>query len=139
MVSSIVILVEIADRVEAPTTLYVGGGGGGNYSKIQWAIDNSTTGDSVYVYNGTYYENVIVNKTINLTGESRDNTIIDAGDSGIVVYVNASWVNITGFNVTGCDWNEAGVQLLNNQNCKIFNKPGSCLVINDIWIPRNII
>jgi uncharacterized membrane protein len=31
-------------------TLYVGGGGSGNYSTIQAAIDNASDGDTVFVY-----------------------------------------------------------------------------------------
>ncbi len=38
--------------------LYVGGGGPGNYTSIQEAIDNSTTGDTIFVYAGTYAENI---------------------------------------------------------------------------------
>ncbi len=37
-------------------TLYVGGSGPGNYTKIQDAIDNASDGDTVFVYNGTYHE-----------------------------------------------------------------------------------
>jgi parallel beta-helix repeat protein len=99
IISSVVILVEIADMVEAPTTLYVGGAGPGNYSKIQWAIDNASVGDTVFVYNGTYYENIVINLTINLTGEHWDNTLIDGSGNGDVVTVNADWVNITGVSI----------------------------------------
>ncbi len=98
--SSIVILVEIADMVEAPTTLYVGGAGGGNYSKIQWAIDNASDGDTVFVYNGTYFENVNLNKRINLIGEDNENTIINGVGGGNVVLISKSWVNMSGFSVT---------------------------------------
>jgi len=45
------------------------------------------------VYNGTYYENVIVNKTINLTGEDRDGIIIDGAENGDVIQIFADWVN----------------------------------------------
>jgi parallel beta-helix repeat protein len=123
MVSSLVILVEIAEKVEAPTTLYVGGAGPGNYSKIQDAIDSASSGDTVFVYNGTYYENVIVNKTINLTGEGRDSTTINGSGSGIIIEVSVNFVNITGFTVTRSglgDW-DAGIKLNHTQNCKIYN------------------
>jgi len=60
--------------------LYVGGTGEGNYSSIQDAIDNASDGDTVFVFNGIYYENVwIEDKSINLIGEDTENTIIDEG------------------------------------------------------------
>jgi parallel beta-helix repeat protein len=123
IISSIVILIEIAPRVTAPTTLYVGSGGGGNYSKIQWAIDNTSDGDTVFVYNGTYYEHVVVNKTINLIGEDRNNTIIDGEGTGIVLKITFDWVNITGFTIirSGPISSGYGLQLDNVQNCTISN------------------
>jgi len=51
------------DGVKAKT-LYVGGSGGGNYTSIQKAVEAASTGDTVYVYAGTYKENVYINKTI---------------------------------------------------------------------------
>jgi len=65
-------------------TLYVGGAGPGNYTKIQDAIDNASDGDTVFVFNGTYFENIEINKSIRLFGENREKTIID-GDGGIMV------------------------------------------------------
>jgi parallel beta-helix repeat protein len=80
-------------------TLYVGGSGEGNYTKIQDAIDNASDGDRVFVYNGTYYENVVVDKSINLIGEDKYTTIIDGKGSGGVVYINSAYVNISGFTI----------------------------------------
>jgi len=79
-------------------TLYVGGNGTGNYTKIQDAIDNASKGDTVYVYNGTYYENVKVYKSINLIGEDRDTTTIGR-EGGISCSISADWVNISGFTI----------------------------------------
>ncbi|HDN50977.1 MAG TPA: hypothetical protein ENG06_04290, partial [Thermoplasmatales archaeon] len=42
-------------------TWYVGGSGPNNYTKIQDAIDNASDGDTVFVFNGIYYENVLIN------------------------------------------------------------------------------
>jgi len=46
----------LSDENNNPTirTLYVGGSGPGNYTKIQDAIDDASYGDTVFVYNGTY-------------------------------------------------------------------------------------
>ncbi|MCD6481001.1 MAG: hypothetical protein J7L31_01850, partial [Thermoplasmata archaeon] len=58
--------------------LYVGGSGPENYSKIQNAIDNASDGDTVFVYDDSspYYENIVINKSINLVGENKDTTVI---------------------------------------------------------------
>ena len=85
--------------------IYVGGSGSGNYSSIQSAVDNASEGDTIFVYNGTYYENVIVNKTINIVGENKENTIINGPINNvtdnllIVFYVSANHVNISSFTI----------------------------------------
>ena len=45
---------------------YVGGGGPGNFTRIQDAIDNASNGDTVFVFDESspYYEHVIVDKRI---------------------------------------------------------------------------
>ena len=43
---------------------------------IQEGINNASNGDTVFVYNGLYPENIIVNKTIDLSGEEKENTVI---------------------------------------------------------------
>jgi len=82
-------------------TLYVGGDGPGNYSRIQDAVDDASDGDTVFVYDDSspYYENVLVDKSIDLIGENRDTTVIDGGGEDDVVYVSAEGVTITGFTV----------------------------------------
>ena len=71
--------------------LYVGGSGSGNYSKIQDAIDASTDGDTVYVYDDSapYHEIININQSVTLLGENQQTTIIDGTgliDSIITIY-----------------------------------------------------
>lgn len=99
-------------------------GDGGAFTSIQDAIDASKDGDTLYVYSGTYDEHVLVNKSINLTGEDMDTTIIDGSGSGDVVRITADWVNITGFSVTGSGptpHSYAGITLDYANYCNITN------------------
>jgi parallel beta-helix repeat protein len=99
ILSVIVLIIDISPPVRG-NVIYVGGGGMGNFSTIQEGIDASNPGDTVFVYNGTYYENVLVNKTVNLVGEGRDNVTIDGNGFWEAVTITAENVNITGFNIT---------------------------------------
>jgi parallel beta-helix repeat protein len=133
VLSFIVIIIKIAPVVEAPTTWYVDdvpGSGAGNpaedFTCIQDAINASIDGDTVFVYNGTYYEHIVVNKTISLAGEDRENTEINGGEIGDVVRITADWVNITCLTVTAGGnkfWPDydAGIELDNVRNCWIYN------------------
>jgi parallel beta-helix repeat protein len=71
---------------------------------IQQAINSANPGDIVNIPSGTYYENVIINKTITLVGAGRDTTIINGQNISTTVTVSASNVSISGFEITnGCD------------------------------------
>ena len=74
-----------------------------DYAKIQWAIDNTTGGDTIIVRDGTYIENVDVNKRLTIRSENGPaNCIVDAADPDDDVFdVNTDYVNISGFTVTG--------------------------------------
>jgi hypothetical protein len=58
-------------------TLYVGGSGPNNYTKIQDAIDDASDGDTVYVYSGFYDESLTISATIILQGEAPTTTTIN--------------------------------------------------------------
>ena len=82
--------------------LYVGGGGPGNYTSIQEAIDNSTNGDTIFVYAGTYNENIDTKlKKISLMGENRESTFINGQTTNPVVRIGTSDVSIEGFFLNG--------------------------------------
>ena len=96
-------------RAKNENTLYVGGNGIGNYTTIQDAIDNSSDDDTVYVHSGTYYENIVINKSINLVGLDKNSTIIKGNGSLYIILIKSSWVNITGFTIKNA---KVGVYIL---------------------------
>jgi parallel beta-helix repeat protein len=109
-------------EVSSAATIYVDDDGGADYVTIQEAINNASAGDTVYVYEGHYYENIVVNKSISLTGEDRDNTIIDGVTSGDVVIIEVNSVNISGFGVWNSGFTENGGIILDSVGyCNIFD------------------
>jgi len=106
--------------------LYVGGSGPGNYTKIQEAINDSSDGDTVFVYNDSspYYENIEIDKSINLTGEDKNTTIIDGNysyDPGIKI--NANKTKITEFTIqnSGINVSMAGIVIRSNHSTIMRN------------------
>jgi parallel beta-helix repeat protein len=83
--------------------------GPADFHTIQEAINAASDGDTIFVKNGIYHENVVINKTISLNGEGRDATIIDGSMVGNVVKVSADNVKIMGFTIqnSGQDYNSA--------------------------------
>jgi parallel beta-helix repeat protein len=71
-----------------------------NYSTIQEAInaDETLDGHKIYVENGIYHENVVINKRIFLVGENKSETIVDA-NGGIVLFLQSNNSKITGFTI----------------------------------------
>ena len=78
------------------------------YQTIQEAINLVYPGYTIYVMNGTYNENLIVNKTVNIDGEDKTITIIDGGRTGDVITISEPRVRISGFTIQN-----SGTQLFN--------------------------
>ena len=93
-------------------TLYVGGTGPNNYTKIQDAINDANDGDTIFVYSGVYKENLIINKTINLIGEKRETTIINSNYSDTIV-ISCDNVKIQNFIL---QYGEIGILIVSNYN-----------------------
>ena len=97
-------------------TLYVGGSGAGNYTKIQDAIDNASEGDTVFVsdISSPYYENIIIDRSIDLIGEDKNSTIIEFNnEKEIIVKIVADGVTLKGFTIIN-SWKEAVYIIANN-------------------------
>lgn len=78
-----------------------------HFDKIQNGIDASIDFDTVFVYNGTYNENIkigslVFEKKITLTGEDRDNTIILGATGGdAVITIPSRDAEVNGFTIDG--------------------------------------
>ena len=88
---------------------------------IQDLIDNASVGDTIYIPSGTYYENIIINKSISLVGEDKNTTIIDGCEIGDVVYISSDWVNVSGFTIRNCSYYEHGIMLYSTNNSTIMD------------------
>jgi parallel beta-helix repeat protein len=137
MVASVITIMAPNDFLASanPGTLYVGGTGGGNYSTIQSAINAAGNGDTIFVYKGTYNENIIVNKQVSLVGENKFTTIIDPQGSGTVVTIQSDWVNVTRFTITNSS--ARGVYILNRDHIRIedniiYNHPSRGVELNSL-------
>jgi parallel beta-helix repeat protein len=103
--------------VRAASVIYVGSGPGNDSANISGGIILANDGDTVFVYAGTYSESVLVNKSITLTGESKENTVINGTAAGHVIQVSAHWVNISGFEITGGGVFRAGIYVNGYFHC----------------------
>jgi nitrous oxidase accessory protein NosD len=99
-----------------------------DYPTIQEAINQANDGDTVFVKNGTYLENVVVNRSISLIGENPETTIIDGQEiwkeEVIPVRVIAEGVVVSGFTLQR-GW--AGITL-ENDSAVVSNN-----IIIDSW------
>jgi parallel beta-helix repeat protein len=107
-------------------TITVDDSGGADFEKIQDAINVSSDGDTVFVFNGLYNERIIINRSINLNGEDKRTTKINGSGDLDTIKVTSDWVNITGFTisgagVTGSPDTDAGIELNLVDNCSIYN------------------
>ncbi len=88
---------------------------------IQGAVNNATPGDTIIVRDGTYNENVVVNKQLIIRSENgAASTTVHGGSSTHTFRVTVDDVDISGFTVTGAINNIiAGIYLCSVDHCTI--------------------
>ena len=99
-----------------------------DYSKIQWAVDNASIGDTIFVEDGTYVENLDVYKQLEIRSKNGSfNCIIKAANPDDHIFeIRADHVGITGFKIEGST--KAGIYLCGSY-CSISNN-----IISDNYI-----
>jgi parallel beta-helix repeat protein len=94
-----------------------------DYATIQEAITANETlnGHTIYVDAGTYYENLIIDKSISLVGQSELNTTIMGQAPRSIIYITADNVTITGFTIKESAYGYDSVYLYNSTGNNITN------------------
>jgi parallel beta-helix repeat protein len=114
----IIVVIPTVLSDENSKTIYVDDDGTADYISIQDAIDNASDGDTIFVYNGTYYEHITIDKPITLIGEDKNFTIIESDWISSSVYVSANNVTISGFTIQN---GLIGIHLSSCHNTTITN------------------
>lgn len=91
-----------------------------DYPTIQEAINHASYEDTIYVKAGTYYENIVVNKSLTLVAENR-RSIIDGNTSEAVVTIRALNVTISGFTIRNGGDLYSGISLFSSEAKLIDN------------------
>lgn len=130
---------------------------GYNYTTIQAAINAPETENNhtIFVEAGTYFEHVVINKSISLIGENPSTTIIDGNGTSTVILVTSNNVIVKEFTIKNGEYgiyinqsvnslitenhinnNTNGIHILSSNNCtikenKVFNNTQRGILLNN--------
>lgn len=116
----------VADQLLRAQNLNTGQG----YATIQDAIDAPETlsGHVILVNEGTYYEHLVIYKSISIIGSDAGATIIDGNSTGSCFRVFASNVHIEGFCIVngGSSFPNAGIEIYGGNVSIVHNSIAHC-------------
>ncbi|MCO7226022.1 NosD domain-containing protein [Pleionea sp. CnH1-48] len=74
-----------------------------DFATIQSAIDSATEGATILVQDGSYHENLVINKTVSIESQNgyASTEIIAANNNTHVISISAPHVKIKGFDISG--------------------------------------
>ena len=83
------------------------------WASIQDAIDSSTNSEIIYVFNGTYHENIFLDISVRILGEDKGKTIINGGGKDTVVSIIGQLCSISGFSIinSGSQDGDSGISI----------------------------
>ncbi len=106
-----------------------------DFDNIPDAMDAAENGDKIRVFNGTYKERLIIEKSLKVVGNGSSSTKIDARKNWRAVSIRANMVRLTGFEITGSGNDQEAIHVFSDMNtisdCNVHNNTeGSGIVIN---------
>ena len=90
------------------------------YSTIQQAINTVSNGSIIYLSNGTYTEQLTINKSITLTGQNSKTSILTSNES-MVILITADHVRINNLSIRGNTGQQQGINIYRCQDILISN------------------
>jgi parallel beta-helix repeat protein len=104
-------------------TWYVDDDGGSDFTTIQDTITEASDSDTIIVRDGTYTENIAVNKRLTIKSENGtvDCIIRAANPNEDVFVVTADHANISGFSIKGALNDCCGILIYNVNSCNLSN------------------
>ena len=119
------VLLLLSSDSAAARRITVGSDDNKDFPSIQEAVNAAEPGDTVYVYNGLYMENIYIDKEISvrsISGKPEINIVTAKNPHDHVFHVIANNVTISGFSINGAnDTQKAGIYLENTQGVMISN------------------
>ena len=83
-----------------------------DYPTIQSAVDHAVDGDRIEVRPGNYYENVLVNKSVEIIGSNPNNTLVDGQQVNHVFKIVADNVMVSRLRLQNTTMGYAGFKIL---------------------------
>jgi len=97
------------------------------YQYIQDGINTANESDTIYVYSGTYNENLEIYKTIFLNGYGSGSKTINGNDIyKHTIEISANGVEFSGFTIKN------SVGLSNHKSCVFLSSSINCVITNNI-------
>jgi len=93
------------------------GWGYDHFDNIQDGVDAVNTSGTVTIYRGSYFQNVIIERSMTLNGENEKATVVDGNTAGSVFSIYDCTVSISGLKIqnSGSDVKHAGIYVENSK------------------------
>jgi parallel beta-helix repeat protein len=139
LVFSSLFFTTIGGEETTATIIYVDDDGTADYTRIQHAIDNASDGDTIYVFSGTYKEQIVLQKSVKLIGEDKNQTIIDGDFTENTVNIYADYCTLENFTIINSNVSSkySGIRIFSGHNTLTNNTINNCRIGIDIKESNN--